>query len=789
MIILIYDAKITFIKTYTYIFKLLSEVNILKHVFHSLILVFLFCAFAFVPAEAETLTLTEKLAKAVSSAEILNDSNNVITATLASTDNGSGDITYTVSLSANSVSVDAASAVSINFDGAELNGITSNDFVSFDKYFTGLQKIKLALPASFAGTFTLSLDKLAELDMSGSSADFSLSIYGFPKIETLKADNCPELKAVNMAIVVPVSNSSIAGMLGGGGNKDSEVSTKPLSSLTDIDISNCPKLDRIGYILSSDSSSMFGGIGGGSGTSSSVIPGLGGSSGPKLSGYKAHSVITTVKDTKYYTNDTSYPEGTASSTSVTSIVGGSASSDVGSYSGKTVNLVPSLKRLNLKDSGKGENDYIGFIDISDMGVLVSAELGGMTRLQNITLPSGNKLTNLNLNGDTALLALDLSGTKGFLFPEGFKTLTGLQTFRMSNRDDVVSVDLSAFTGLLRLEMMNNSLNALDISANRSLEELYVANNVIPSLDVSVNIALRNVDVRNNRLTKIDLSRSTNIRVNSNSAENSSVSLSGQLRTMEGSRPKIFDFRRAGLQPFEFGNIIASTIKGDGINAVSFEPQNGTAVFSSYPSIVEYDYESGIYYEGSSEPLCMNVRLMWNISGQKPFISTSTAEITASTGSGTITPVTITADSYSPVTWTSSPETMPAGLEKIIDGFTFVISGEPDSAYSGTVVVTARNENGDSESVAVNINIVSGDTLPTGTTSADTPPTDTISGDTTPTGITSGDTPPTDIMISGDTASEDTTTVNVNVSSSGGGCNAGFAVMMIAGLAAIIVRKD
>ena len=388
-------------------------------------------------------------------------------------------------------------------------------------------------------------------------------------------------------------------------------------------------------------------------------------------------------------------------------MGGGTDDDgsIGTYSGKDVNLLPALASLNMKGSGTSDNDYISEIDIPNLDKLESADFSGMTSLQYITLPAGETLVSLDLTGDTALLSLDLSDTKGFVFPDGFETLSGLAKFRMANRTEIDSIDLSPFPALAELDLSNDSLESLDISGNTRLQKLCVANNEILSLDLSEHNTLVKVDVRNNKLTKIDLSQNTNIRVNSNSAEDSAVSLSAQTRYMDGRRQKFFSFRDAGLGPLDFGNIVVSSIKGDGVNAVAFEPQSGMAAFDSYPSLITYDYESGIYYEGNSEPVCMNVRLLWDVSDQEPLIYPVDAKIRGQVNGGEITPLVITADSYEAVTWTSSPETLPAGLEKIEDGWSFTIGGEPTEQYEGTLIVTARNDNGDSESATVKINIL------------------------------------------------------------------------------------
>ena len=89
------------------------------------------------PALAESITLTEDLAAALSNADIKDSEGNSITATLVSAD--------TVSLDA-----DVADVAVIDFTPADLSNITSGDFESFDQ-FTGLEELTIALPDAFTG--------------------------------------------------------------------------------------------------------------------------------------------------------------------------------------------------------------------------------------------------------------------------------------------------------------------------------------------------------------------------------------------------------------------------------------------------------------------------------------------------------------------------------------------------------------------------------------------------------------------------------------------------------------
>ena len=659
-------------------------------------------------ASAETIILHENLALALQSADILDSDGHTVIATVTSSANESSDA-VTVSLTDGSDDVSAANVAVIDF--GKPGGITSADFESFD-IFTGLEELTIALPDTFSGEFLPSFDKLSTLDVSESTADFILSLYKSVNVVSVDAEYCNNLKAVNLALVKTEtvssdSSSSTSGMGMLGGQTKSELLSSPLKSLVSLNVSNCPKLDRIGYALSTGSGFSFPGMGSGgssgsSGGISSLFGGGGGNSIPM--GYKAHTVITALRNgTLYLNSDMSHADSQGGFNIMQMLMGGEGD-EITTYTGRTVNLVPALAAMNLKDSGIDGDDYISFIDIPEMGALYSADFSGMTKLNYVALPSGSTLKALNLTGDTALLALDLSNTKGFIWPEGFRTLTGLLDFRMAGRNEIDSVDVSMFQKLLSLDMTGDALEALDLDANRVLENLYIGNNFIPSLDLSKHTTLKHIDARNNRLVKIDLSKNLGLRVNYNSPENSSSSLSSQNRMLTGNRPSVFSFRDLGLNSLEYANIVPESVKGEGVSVTEYDPLSGTVRFSSLPSVVTYDYMSGIYYEGDTRPFCMNVRILWDVSGRKPVLIPAASVIRGQADAGAVVPVTITADSETPVTWTVEPANMPAGLSMSSTGWTLTISGEPSEAFTGTLTVTARNAIGVSDPVTVSIDI-------------------------------------------------------------------------------------
>ena len=174
-------------------------------------------------ASAETITLHENLALALQSADILDSDGNTVIATVTSSATESSDA-VTVSLTDGSDDVSAANVAVIDF--GKPGGITSADFESFD-VFTGLEELTIALPDTFSGEFLPSFDKLSALDVSGSAADFVLSLYKSVNVVSVDAEDCTNLKAVNLALVQTEtvssdssSSTSGLGMLGGQTKSD-----------------------------------------------------------------------------------------------------------------------------------------------------------------------------------------------------------------------------------------------------------------------------------------------------------------------------------------------------------------------------------------------------------------------------------------------------------------------------------------------------------------------------------------------------------------------------------------
>ena len=549
--------------------------------------VFVLAVFLTEAVEAVTLPSAE-LANALVKAVIIDSQDRTLSADIDSSDVDG----KTVILKSGDEEIAASSVVYIEFaEGDESQALTSvnkNDFNDF----TGLQTLYLN-----------NCTELTAIDLSGNGSIEILNVSNLSKVKTINASGMAKLRDVHIATLSAESSNPMSGMMGGETTpSECTLTTGVLAALTDFDLSGDPSLSSVGYLLLKEASSMFG---------------MGGGGTPNKYGVKAHAVLTSLKNgSEYLRAEASYSIEDDSG-GMGGLFGGGGNDDtLGVYSEADVNLVPALTTLNLKNSGLGTSgtfDYIKEIDVELLSALSSADFSGMTRLSNVSLPSGTVLKTLNLTGDSALESLELSYTKGFVLPIGFETLMGLLDLRMYDRAEVDSIDVTPFTKLVKLNLTGDKLTSLDISHNKELATLYIGNNMVRELDVSDHTKIRSLDVINNSLVKIDLSKNINIRARANTAENADIRLSSQTREMTTDMSKTFNFRELypHLTPVERANIVWDSIEGNGMKPVSVDVVKGTATFSYYPALITYDYKSGVNYENTSTPLCMNVRLVWN----------------------------------------------------------------------------------------------------------------------------------------------------------------------------------
>lgn len=88
---------------------------------------------------------------------------------------------------------------------------------------------------------------------------------------------------------------------------------------------------------------------------------------------------------------------------------------------------------------------------------------------------------------------------------GIEFFTSLSELRCSF-SKLTSIDVSANTALISLNIEQNQITALDISKNVNLTTLTCSGNQIATLDVSSNTALNRLYCHNNQLTQLDISK-------------------------------------------------------------------------------------------------------------------------------------------------------------------------------------------------------------------------------------------------------------------------------------------
>ncbi len=119
--------------------------------------------------------------------------------------------------------------------------------------------------------------------------------------------------------------------------------------------------------------------------------------------------------------------------------------------------------------------------------------------------NGNKLTGLDVSKNTALKGLYCHENK----------LTGLDVSKntaleglLCSDNELTSLNVSKNTELWELYCFGNKLTSLDVSKNTELMELYCSDNELTSLDVSKNTKLLGLYCEDNKLTSLDVSKNT-----------------------------------------------------------------------------------------------------------------------------------------------------------------------------------------------------------------------------------------------------------------------------------------
>ena len=225
------------------------------------------------------------------------------------------------------------------------------------------------------------------------------------------------------------------------------------------------------------------------------------------------------------------------------------------------------------------------------GMISELDVSSCTKLRRL-LCAANTLTKLALGDKTELVYLDCRHNS--ISELDVKRSANLKTLYCQN-NQIAELDLSECKELTDLDCSWNWLTELDVSSNRKLVSLYCTDNSLTELNLNSNTSLRFVDFGNNQFAAIDL--------------NGLLTMNPQVGDIGGQRighlvvehqsdgntsyPYYVDFTRY-MTSSQASNIIASSVRGfDEDNAeIATAYSNGTAHFSSAPSIVRYSYSTG-----------------------------------------------------------------------------------------------------------------------------------------------------------------------------------------------------
>ena len=201
--------------------------------------------------------------------------------------------------------------------------------------------------------------------------------------------------------------------------------------------------------------------------------------------------------------------------------------------------------------------------------------------------------NDNILSDSEIALVDIINVSG----TGVKSLQGIENFTSlktlyCDKNNLENLNVSKNTKLESLICSENSISSLNTSNLNNLSRLWCWNNNLTNLNLNDNINLSSLRADNNLLSDIDFTNQLNL---------AELSLKGNNITSSGVLESISSFKQSGNSVTfnnvsEYNNILPDSVKGyasDGtlLNLLSFG--NGTAEFEAAPSIVSYEYDTGI----------------------------------------------------------------------------------------------------------------------------------------------------------------------------------------------------
>ncbi|MCD0469580.1 T9SS type A sorting domain-containing protein [Flavobacterium sp. JAS] len=159
-------------------------------------------------------------------------------------------------------------------------------------------------------------------------------------------------------------------------------------------------------------------------------------------------------------------------------------------------LVDNVSMIDIADA---PTQYTLIPDANFEKKLISLGIDSGTIDGKVSTNNINKVTSLNISNSSIT---DLTGI------QDFAALTSLTMYF----NKLTNVNISKNTALIKLDLSWNSLSTLDVSNNPSLYELNCGSNNLTTLDLSKNINLTRLECSQNKLSTLDLSNNTKLTV-------------------------------------------------------------------------------------------------------------------------------------------------------------------------------------------------------------------------------------------------------------------------------------
>ena len=268
----------------------------------------------------------------------------------------------------------------------------------------------------------------------------------------------------------------------------------------------------------------------------------------------------------------------------------------------------------IADNGWNKTPYTDPTYNSDppwSGVYWSADATNKRITHLFLFPLTPKLTGtLDVTALTGMVKLDCQSNS--LSGINVSGLTNLTELQCNDNPSISAIDVSTCTSLVAFGCMANSISVLDVSMLTGLKHLYCSHNSLSALDVSMLTSLEQLICENNSLSALDVSALTNMEFltcQNNSLSALDVSAMASLWHLNCSNNSLTSLVLNASAPYTKINVSGnnmtseSAVTGkeivwDGSNFI-YSPQNVPQTPTSYPVTVVGGTGSGSYAAGAT----------------------------------------------------------------------------------------------------------------------------------------------------------------------------------------------